>query len=654
VKLPRSVLYYGSDEALPELTALRSGPLSLVYEQGDLRNIRLGEREILRRVYVAIRDRNWGTVLPHLSNVQKEVSGEAFRISYEVENKQDEIDFFWKGTITGDPEGTITFAMEGVARSTFLRNRIGFCVLHPIKECAGQACTVEKADGSIVQGTFPRYIAPHQPFMDMRAIWHEVTPGVMAEVRFTGDTFEMEDQRNWTDASYKTYCTPLGLPFPVKVQAGTAISQSVSLTLKGLTSGANPEPASKTIILMAVGFPPCQLPRIGLGQASHAQPLTTNEAARLRALNPSHLRVDLQLFQPAYESRLRRAVLEASELRVPLEVALFLSDAGEDELRALGATLEQEKPALCRWLVFHRSEKSTTEKWIKLAKSHLAGYDTSAKIGGGTNAYFAELNRNRPALNDLDCATYSINPQVHAFDNISLIENLEGQASTLESARQFLDGRSIAISPVTLKPRFNPDATGPAPIPSPHELPPQVDVRQMSLFGAGWTLGSLKSLCESKYVYHADVGSITYYETTGWRGVMETESGSPLPSKFRSLPGSVFPLYHVLADVCEFAGGEVLLSTSGAPLKVTGLILAKGQRRRVVLGNLTTQPQVVRVTNTGLGRSVRVKSLDETTAEEAAESPESFRASRGTLTHTEGGWIEVRLRPYAVVRIDSA
>ena len=30
----------------------------------------------------------------------------------------------------------------------------------------------------------------------------------------TGDVFEMEDQRNWTDASFKTYCTPLRQPFP--------------------------------------------------------------------------------------------------------------------------------------------------------------------------------------------------------------------------------------------------------------------------------------------------------------------------------------------------------------------------------------------------------------------------------------------------------
>nr|MBC8254944.1 hypothetical protein [Ardenticatenia bacterium] len=81
----KNVLYYGKDDPLPEQMRLRAGPLSLVYEEGDLRYIRLGDREILRRVYVAIRDRNWGTVLPVLSNVQMDIGDDSFRIRHHVE-----------------------------------------------------------------------------------------------------------------------------------------------------------------------------------------------------------------------------------------------------------------------------------------------------------------------------------------------------------------------------------------------------------------------------------------------------------------------------------------------------------------------------------------------------------------------------------------
>lgn len=645
--LAKRVLYYGVDAPLPERAELRAGPLSLVFEEGDLRCVRLQGREILRRVYVAIRDRNWGTIPPRLSNLQKEIAADSFRITYDVENKQGEIDFSWKGTITGEAEGTITFRMDGQARSTSLRNRIGFCVLHPLRECAGQPCVVEQVDGAVIEGAFPRYIAADQAFLNMRAVSHEVVPGVWAEVRFAGDTFEMEDQRNWTDASYKTYCTPLSLPFPAEVKAGTTISQSVTLRLKGrVPEGREELPTSEVRLAVSAG-PAVPLPRLGLAVASHGQPPASKELARLKALNLSHLRVDLNPFQSGYLATLRSAASEARALGVPLEVALTLSDNAADELTGVVAALQELKPEVGSWLIYSPREKSATEKWLKLARRYLSSYDSRAKIGAGTNAYFAELNRDRPPVELVDLVCYSLNPQVHAVDNASLIENLEGQAASVESAHQFAGGLPLAVSTITLKPRFNPDATGSEPEPAPGELPSQVDPRQMSLFGAGWTLGSLKRLGES------GAYSLTYYETTGWRGVMETENGSPLPAKFLSLAGLVFPLYHVLADVGEFAGGSVIPSTSSTALKVEGLVLSRDRHTRILLANLSPEPQSVRVTGANLARSVRVRFLDEANAEQAMLSPEQFRAEMGEGAQTSQDELELRLRPFGIARIDS-
>lgn len=642
--LPKRVLYYGVDEPLPEQVPLRAGPLSLVYENGDLRYIRLGDREILRRVYVAIRDRNWGTLLPRLSNVKMEIARESFRISYEVENKQGEIDFLWNGSIVGDGGGGIRITMEGVARSTFLRNRIGFCVLHPVRECAGQPCTVEHVDGKVVNGTFPLYISPHQPFLNMRAISHEVAPGLTAEVRMEGDTFEMEDQRNWSDASYKTYCTPLRLPFPAEVKAGTTVSQSVTLKLKGAVPTIRTESGTDGVVFTVRESGAVPLPRIGLCMASHGQPLSPRELARLRALNLSHLRVDVRFSQADFEAQLRRAAAEAGALRLPLEIALTLSDDTENRLRRLRSMLDQLKPSVARWLVFHTAERSTTEKWIKLARQILANYDPKAGIGAGSNTNFTELNRGRPPVGLLDWVTYSINPQVHAFDNASMVENLAAQAATVESARQFMGSARLAVSPVTLRPRLNPAATGPEPAPG--ELPSSVDVRQMSLFGAGWTLGSIKYLAEG------GADSVTYYQTTGWRGVMETERGSPLPAKFRSLWGAVFPLYHVLDDVGEFAGGKVVPSASNTPLAVDGLVLRKDGKTRVLLANFTDKEQSVQVKGVRLGKAWALRILDETNAESAIASPEAFRKQRGETLETRDGQFEIHLRPYAVARMD--
>ncbi len=651
-QLPLKVLYYGKGEPLPEQTQLRAGPLFMIFEAGDLRYIRFGDHEILRRIYVAVRDHNWDTILPQLSNVQIEHDSDAFRITYDVKNKGADVDFFWQGTITGDADGTITFSMDGEALSTFRRNRIGFCVLHPMG-CAGVPCRIEKVDGAVEESAYPTTIAPQllvdgeikpvAPFNNMRSVRYEVTSGVEAEVRFEGETFEMEDQRNWTDASYKTYGTPLSQPFPVEVPAGTKISQRITLVLKtgDKSSIKRQEATPQPLTLEISSGDPRPLPRIGLGVASHGESLNTEELERLKRLNLSHLRVDVDLTQPDYESALRRATDEAKALGVSLEVALFLTDAAAEELRAFAEVVGRVKPPVGAYLIFHKTEASTSAQWVAQARSYLS----DAKIGAGTNAYFTDLNRGRPPVEVLDFVCYSLNPQVHAFDNSSLMETLEAQATTVESTQQFASGLPIAVTPVTLLARFNPNATGPEPEPAPGELPAQVDVRQMSLFGAGWTLGSIKYLSES------GTSSVTYYETTGWRGVMETASGSPLPEKFRSLPGTVFPLYHVLADVGEFAGGEILVSKSSDPLKVEEIVLRKNGKTRTLLANLTSDSQQVRVRN--LTGTVRVRHLDETNAQYAMTSPEAFRAETGELVQTAEASLELNLLPYAIAQIDS-
>ncbi|MBV9468345.1 MAG: hypothetical protein JO316_16640 [Abitibacteriaceae bacterium] len=656
--LPRNVLYYGREEPLPEPIELCAGPLTLLYDQGDLRYIKLGNCEVLRRVYVAVRDRNWGTVPAVLADVKIEKNQESFHVTYDATHQQGEIDFCWRGSITGDERGHIAFVMDGVARSTFLRNRIGFCVLHPPKECAGQPCKVEKADGTIETGTFPQFIAPQAPFLDMRSIAHEVQPGLWAQVHFSGDVFEMEDQRNWTDASYKTFCTPLRLPYPVEIKAGTKVSQSVRLEFKQNADGeTNSSPLTRgrlggglsletpaPITLSIDSTSVTSLPRIGLGTATHGQPLTQQEIARLQVLNLSHLRVDLTLSDAQWQTTLRQTAQEAESLEIGLEVALFLSDAATAELAALRVALEEVKPNVQRWLIFHVAEKSTSAQWVELAREQLSSYDPSAQIGAGTNAYFTELNRGRPPLEVLDCVAYSINPQVHAFDNASLVETTEVVPDTVASARQFCGELPIIISPITLKPRFNPDATGSALALAPDELPAPVDARQVSLFGAGWTLASLNSLAQS------GVASMTYYETTGWCGVMETEQGSPLLPVFQSLPGTVYPLYHVLADVGEFAQGQVLRTTSSAALQVQGIALTKHGKIRVLAANLTHKLQEVVVKD--LSATVWVRCLDETNAEAAMETPEAFRMAPKAERQTEAEQLTLHLLPYAVACID--
>lgn len=652
-----NIIHFGREAALPAQIKLRAGPLSLVFEAGDLRYIALGNHEILRRVYIAVRDQMWGTVPPVLSNLKVSKSDSLFDITFDVDNKQADVDFFWRGKISGDTLGTIKFMMDGEARSTFMRSRIGFCVLHP-SQCRGVNCQIGHVTGELEAASFPSLIAPQRvadgqihpiyPFADIRTLQYEVKPGVRAEIRFEGDVFEMEDQRNWTDASYKTYCTPLHLPFPIEVPKGTRVSQSITITLQsgnGVLHSVSEKPIRSPISVKLQAVSNLQpLPQLGLGVASHGQPLSTVELARLRALNLSHLRVELYLGRPHYEAALLRAWREAEAIGVGLEVAITVTDDATTELNALRAAVDRIQPAVKSWLVFHEREEVSSRALVVSARNCLSSYDSRAVIGGGTDAYFTQINRNPLPLDVLDVVSYSVNPQVHAFDNASLVETLEAQAATVECARHLIGNAHLQISPVTLLPRFSVGGMRPASLATPGQLPPQVDVRQMSLFGAGWTVGSLKYLAES------GVDSLTYYETSGWRGVMEIESGSPLPNMFLSRPGAVFPAYHIIADIGEFAGGNVIPTVSSEKLHVESFAMHKNGKTRVLLSNLTTES--LRVVLHNVEGKVRVRHLDETNAIDAMCLAEEYRNNAGevqVVTHP----FELFLRPFATVRIDT-
>lgn len=631
---------------------LRAGPLSLLFENGGIRYIRWGEIELVRRIYIAVRDRNWGTVPEKLRVTRFEQKADRFEIVCEADCEQAEINFFWRGTIRGEPTGRITFEMDGEARSTFLRNRIGFCVLHPPRECRGTPCRIGMADSRILESRFPDRISPGNPFCDFVSIQYDAGDQILCRLDFEGETFEMEDQRNWADASFKTFGTPLHLPFPVEVAIGSSVRQSITLSVSGPgdlpDAIADKDTTSPVAIEWDTSGRRIIVP-LGLGAASHGKPLTSSEVEKLRWLKPSHLRVDLRSYQPDYNNRLRTAASDARQLHVPLEIALFLSDSAEDELEGLYPLISELKPAVCRWLVFHRAETAASDtRWCHLARKHLGHLTPDAEWGTGTDHSFVEINRCPPPGTDLDFVCFSINPQVHAFDELSLIETLEMMPELVDCARTQSGTNRIVVSPVTLKMRSNPAATAEERAPSPSGLPSQVDPRQRTLFAAGWTLGCIKQLVA------ASVHEPTFYETTGWRGVLETEGGSPLPEAFPSRPGEVFPIYHVLADFNEFADGTMVPGVTGRHAHIEAILLKNETRQTVLIANLLPVSRKAVIPIEGLaGNSIRERRLNCKNITSATGDAATYRSQSSIqIFPTSSSKLELNLLPYELVRID--
>jgi hypothetical protein len=666
--IPREMLRHGAPEPPPAAIPLRAGPLTLQFEHGDIRYVVWNGREVIRRIYVAVRDENWGTVPAALSELRVEDRGDSFAISYLAAHRAGPIDFAWRGTIEGDAQGTLRFAMDGAARSSFRRNRIGICVLYPIAECAGAPVLLEHSDGATEETRFPELVGPQllvdggprplEPFVDLRAVTHEVAPGRRAELRLSGERFELEDQRNWIDASYKLYGTPLSLPFPVEIAAGTEVNQSVELRLHSNNSQAPtpgprpPTPGPRSPTPSPQPPPPSPLPRLGLGVSSTRQPLDERAMARLKALSLSHLRVDLRPDQATAEGLLDRATAEARALGLPLEIGLRLSGDAERELAALRGWLERGAPPVSAWMVFDRDLHRTLPWQMALARKALGDYAPGAPFGGGSAANFTEINRDWSALETFDLLGFAPCPQIHAGDDRSLVETPAGLLDALRTARAHAGGRPLHIGPITLRQRFNAVATTAEPEPAPGVLPPQVDPRQLSLLGAGWTLAALSALAAG------GAASASFYETSGWRGVLETAAGSPLPGsqdeakplRFPSLPGGVFPLYFVFAAVAPFASKEALPLRVSQPLRIAGLTLRDGARERVLLANLGPEPLPVSIPLAAA--EARARLLHEGNAEAAMAAPEAFLAAEGDSHPVAGGALTLELPPYALAIID--
>jgi hypothetical protein len=637
--LAKTVLYYGAKTALPDPVALKAGPLTMQFEPltGFIRYIRIGDHEIIRAIYAAIRDQNWGTVAPELHNLRQEIEKDSFRLEFDVKCEAQEINYFWHGSIVGEADGSVRYSFEGEARSEFFRNRIGICVLHPIVECAGQPCTVMHSDGTEEQGSFPKSIAPWQPFFDVKALNYSVA-GVAASIQFEGDQFEMEDQRNWSDASFKTYCTPQSRPKPMLVRPGDKVQQSVILKIKPPARPVLPVLLGRPAQLSIATTPVLSLPPLGFMLPAALQPLTPRQLERLRVLKPAHLRVDLRLAGD-YLPQLKAAMEQSDKLAVPLHLGLIISDGAGDELRALAEKLDTLKPRLVLWLLFHEREEAIQERWVTLARELLGRVSSGTLFAAGTLDFFTELNRNRPPAGSAAFPCFSLNPQVHAFDRATMVENIAGAAADVEGAREF-SAKQAVVSPITLKIRSKDSKR------LSNEPPADFDPRQMSLFGAGWTLAAITRLAAT-----GNALSLTFFETVGWRGLMEgSERVFP---EFPDRTGLVYPVYHVFADIAEFPTKQVYPTHSSHPLVTEGITLVDGAgRRRMLVANLTGEDQEIKI-KSGTCRA-EIRYLDESNAEKAMTEPEKFRVEKGEPAEAAGGKLSLNLKPFAIARVDVA
>ena len=78
----RAIKLFGTEESAPEQRVLTAGPLSATLEEGQLRWIRIGEAEAIRAIAFLIRDRNWSTANPEISDLDIQEGKDGFRVTF--------------------------------------------------------------------------------------------------------------------------------------------------------------------------------------------------------------------------------------------------------------------------------------------------------------------------------------------------------------------------------------------------------------------------------------------------------------------------------------------------------------------------------------------------------------------------------------------
>ena len=561
---------------------LNAGPLTLEYSDGSLWNIRLGEEEAIRRIYLVFQDINWTSRPFEILEEKWNIADDHFSAELELRGSKDAENFQAKLQIVGSSAGEIKYGFSGSSTTDFMRNRLGLCLLHPIANLAGKSCKLILSGGTKIISEFPIDISPSQPFKNLSGISHTLNNGQILEVKFKGEVFETEDHRNWSDASYKTYCTPIELPFPVKVSKGDQIEQEFSISLSGHVAKVQKLTQSK--ITISVSELEVSLPDIGL---NIAEEYSESDHDEFNEIGIGHLRLNLDLDEIS-KANFSGAVKLSKKLGLKLDLALKTTSV--NQIAEFLHSNEELITAVRNLLIFSKTHKVTPAEFVATARECLG---PEKIISAGTDLYFTEINRGSAVVPGVDQINFSLNPQVHSFDDRTLIQNLATQEVIAVNAARIAGSKGISIGPITLRPRFNPNATQPDKDVSNTALPASVDIRQRTWFNEAWTAISIKYLAHSN-----SINSATYFESVGWRGIRESKSGSKDSINFPSEPGEAFPVWKLFVALKGFS--KCRKSASSAPEVVDSLILRNSETTRLILANFSSETQQVHFEGIGL------------------------------------------------------
>ncbi|GIK86162.1 MAG: hypothetical protein BroJett026_16430 [Betaproteobacteria bacterium] len=456
-------------------TPVRLGRVAAERYGSGVRWLRVGRREVVRAIALVVRDRDWRTPDPLRLRIDRRDGALTLRGVTAVGAGE----LAWSFRVAATAGG-----LDAHARLTALGdvdvNRAGLVVLLPCATCAGARFAVRhRAGGRTSRGRLPVDVAPHQPLLDVATLELATRDGTKLSLAFDGDTFEMEDQRNWLDPTFKLYNRELALPVPYRIADGATVEQRVALRVDHVGRGAAPRPGPRRgrVPALGVATAPGRVPEgaaaracaaLGASGVTHRADGTAADAARAGAFARA---IGAGLTVEAIGAAAGHAPAFAAQ--APARIALY--GVGDEAAQALVRDLRD------------------------------------ATAAGGTFSDFVMLNRNGvPAW--ARRATFALCPTVHARDDRSLVETLAALDDVFARARRVAGGRPIDAGPCSLRRRLVPRTGLPA--------PDDVDPRQHEAIAAAWLA------CAIAVAGARRIDTFCAFEAAGARGLLA--DGTPL------------------------------------------------------------------------------------------------------------------------------
>ena len=583
---------FGTCQVVPHVELLTAGAWSCELKEGQLQNIRWNDVEVIRGISYLFRDRDWGTVPAEITDKKLFFNSKRFDVQFQLRMKTSQGTLTCSARLCASDEGLLEFEVRAMASNEMLTNRCGFVVLHPAA-AAGCPLTVEHTNGQLEDSIFPLEISPSQPVFDIRSLKYQPVTGlelkILLEAELPHDSFgkyEMEDQRNWSDASFKTYVASLLDPWPYCLPSEVELTQRVSLRVndsvckatnldtrnlqRGITFG------SKT------GY---RMPAIGVGVPPGIHKAGKAEWSALIDLNANWWIVELNLEDPEIFEDMQALVHLRSGKSVKVQgdficvnhmsahqsvyLAAELCNKAKLELDAVrflpAALLKSFQPG-DQW-----PDVPSHEELVSAARTVFL----SAKIGSGAYTSFTELNRRRPSPSTLDFIGHLTCPIIHAPDDVSVMQTIEALPHIARSIRKLFPNVPYRLGPSTLAPRRNPYGNVTTENLANERIAlAAIDPRHQAAYGAAWVIAYATAVGDQ------NVDVLSLLESHGPNGPIAIN----LPTDNTDM---TVPAWHALGLLASVAGQE-LLAIKNLPPQLAGLAwLSEDGTTRCLLANLT-------------------------------------------------------------------